>query len=364
MSNKLYSLLKLTRPLGWIPFLIPLILGIYDAFVINFSSIDILKIISGILVYGPIGAGSQYALNFYFDRNLDKENKLRIPAKDLKIADQPFSSGSISENEGKAFIMILIIAGLTISWSISTMFFLITALCALLGIAYSTPPLRFKSRPFLDIFANIACCFLSYVAGWVIFRSLTELQIFKPLLLSLLVGSGYIITTVVDIEIDRKNNVMSTSAYLGIKNVAFFGLVLLMMSYLALMAVFVQVSEKIDIVFIAIIFFVYPVILFIYNIVYDISSIRKKGGVFRYIGLTHFVFMYLIYIVASVVYSRYSLELVNMIYPLGILIYPIIFIGYYRFYRIANIEKALNMSEQATVIIPMLFIIFLVIQLI
>src|SRR3989338_6364568 len=150
MSNKLYSLLKLTRPLGWIPFLIPLILGIYDAFVINFSSIDILKIISGILVYGPIGAGSQYALNFYFDRNLDKENKLRIPAKDLKIADQPFSSGSISENEGKAFIMILIIAGLTISWSISTMFFLITALCALLGIAYSTPPLRFKSRPFLD----------------------------------------------------------------------------------------------------------------------------------------------------------------------------------------------------------------------
>jgi len=88
--------------------------------------------------------GFSFSVNNCFDHEGDKLG--------AKIAINPIASGRISVSGGILFSGLLALAGLTLTWaSFGVASLTIYSIMLLLSGAYSTPPLRFKSVPLLDM---------------------------------------------------------------------------------------------------------------------------------------------------------------------------------------------------------------------
>ncbi len=110
------------------------------------------------------------------------------------------------------------------------------------GVLYSVKPFRLKERPLLDVFMNaFGAGFVSFIAGWSVFRPLSEMvQNLVPLLsslwLSFLIGSKYLVTVVMDHESDKECGVTTTSVVFGKKFSLGFSFVLNVLSQLILIS--------------------------------------------------------------------------------------------------------------------------------
>lgn len=87
-----------------------------------------------------------FILNQYFDWEIDRVNNLK--------RNLPIASGEVTPREGLALFFAFMLISLASGFITDISIFLLLLTYTLLGIGYSTPPLRFKSRPGLDIIVS------------------------------------------------------------------------------------------------------------------------------------------------------------------------------------------------------------------
>ena len=187
------------------------------------------EFIVGAIVIGPLLGGGTVLYDDFYDRDADRDN----PRKNqLPFQKSPAKSSSILLASLALFALSQALAAL-----ISTVFLVISVLITILSFVYSTPPLRLKSRPGLDLGTNML--------GFGILCSLAGFSLGAPLgefpwlwLVPMVLGTGalYVPTTVADIYADGKNGVTTIAVSLGIPRAMKVAILLLVMANVAILA--------------------------------------------------------------------------------------------------------------------------------
>jgi len=204
MEINLKSYFKLLRLKDWRGYFLMALFGflILKGFLFSLREIIIFWII--VLLLLAFG----FSVNDCFDT---KEDKYHPEKENLLVGKK------ISFPKGLAFSILLGILGLSLSAVFGLRIFLFCLVAVLLGFFYSAPPLRFKSRPFLDLFSH------GLFAGALIF--FLPILIFNKKLnfLHYLIGFSIFYLSVMaelrnhleDYEIDKKAGLKTTVSVLG-----------------------------------------------------------------------------------------------------------------------------------------------------
>lgn len=116
-----------------------------------------------------------------------------------------------------SFTIILIIFSLTLSIFVSILTLYIVVIGVLWLFTYSAPPIRIKTRPFLEILWNGAGYgfLIFYLALSTLNFSLNPNMILLSLIPFCVVASGHVLLQVPDIQTDRKTKQTTTNALYG-----------------------------------------------------------------------------------------------------------------------------------------------------
>lgn len=220
-------LLKHMVPLFWGVSLIPYYVGwvfatrklfptlISDVLTSTTSSLAIVNefwiFVIGFIVMGPFLGGSTLLYNDYWDWEIDKDS--------LRKGLFPLPQGFLKPKTALKVSIMLMSFALIFSVFVSLLFTLIVGVCLALSIAYSTPPVRLKTRAGLDILTNaVGAGVLCSLAGWIVVRSIFDYPIYWGVVSIFTVSAIYTSTLLADYQSDKKNNVMTLAVKLGDKN--------------------------------------------------------------------------------------------------------------------------------------------------
>jgi len=150
-----------------------------------------------------LATASIFVLNQYFDRDADRENKVK--------SNLPVASGRITPRKTLIFSFLLVIACLILVFIANVNVLPLFIVYLGLWTAYSTPPFRLKSIPVADfVISGIGAGFLPFLIG----VGFTDKLIFNipsimwgAMPLMLIHCGGHIIQAVGDYEADRKTEV-------------------------------------------------------------------------------------------------------------------------------------------------------------
>ncbi|MDY6775792.1 MAG: prenyltransferase [Halobacteria archaeon] len=192
-------LLRLSRPRFWLYLAGPAVLGA----VLGGNSVDdLLSPTPAFLVlYFLIPANVMlYGVNDYFDRGIDEEN----PKKEAKESVYRRSRWV----DAVVGVSLLVTVGLTVALGSPVM-----AAFVFLSVGYSAPPLRFKTKPFLDSLSNGL-----YILPFVVSHVAVAGE-YPP---ALTVAGGWLWTmamhtfsAIPDIQPDRRAGIRTTATFLG-----------------------------------------------------------------------------------------------------------------------------------------------------
>ena len=119
--------------------------------------------------------GGLYALNDCYDAKLD--------AKHWYKKNRPIPSGKISQKEGYAFSLSVVIIALLAAYIIlGCRFFGVLLLTTFFQLIYTFPPIRLKNRFIFDLTPQIVNPTLRFAAGWVMFTHMSNLLFAWPVL--------------------------------------------------------------------------------------------------------------------------------------------------------------------------------------
>jgi 4-hydroxybenzoate polyprenyltransferase len=148
------------------------------------------------VVLGPLVWGAVLALNDLHDLPGDRHNPRKATA--------PLVTGVLTPADLARCVRLCSLAALIAAAAVGPTFLLGTAVVLALGWAYSSPPLRLKSRPGADVAVNaVVVGVLGPLAGWSLWRPVTEYPPVMVVLGLLLAAALYVPTTVMDVEADR-----------------------------------------------------------------------------------------------------------------------------------------------------------------
>jgi 1,4-dihydroxy-2-naphthoate octaprenyltransferase len=151
---------------------------------------------------------SVYSLNNTYDYKSDKEN----PSK-----TNPVAHGEINFKESLAESIVLGVSGLTFLGLVSPEGLIGGVILLVLSIVYHIPPLRTKSRPYLDIITITLLYSTPFFIGYSSINPIDLEGISFALLFGLLCGSTHPFQTAKDIEEDRRNGDITVSVLIGVK---------------------------------------------------------------------------------------------------------------------------------------------------
>jgi 4-hydroxybenzoate polyprenyltransferase len=195
----------LPRPMILIPVSTFFLLGVYHGKNATENSIVIINLLYGILSFTAL-IGAIYIINQITDKKTDlANNKLfLIPREIISVKAARIEA-----------VILIIISFFTAILFLSKAFIIILLLSLLLGLAYSIEPFRFKKRPILDVASNaVGNGILNIFAGWIVTGyQIAGWEILLPYPFA--VASVHLVTTIADIEGDRKNNLKTSGVVLG-----------------------------------------------------------------------------------------------------------------------------------------------------
>jgi 4-hydroxybenzoate polyprenyltransferase len=165
-----------------------------------------------------------YIVNQIFDRETDRENgKLFLLAE-----------GHIGVRSAWIEAIVLLGAGLAACAALRPALLPWLGGAALLGLAYSAPPSRFKARPVLDLLANAAGYGgVTFLMGYSLAGPVDRGVLVRAFPYVFLVGGVFLHTAVVDREGDRKAGLRTTSVLLRERASSAAALALLALSCLS-----------------------------------------------------------------------------------------------------------------------------------
>jgi 4-hydroxybenzoate polyprenyltransferase len=182
------------------------------------------QVILGLIIVGPLIAGSTLAYNAYTDSRVDLFN----PRK----AHLAYVTGWISPEVVLNLARGLAIMGLLLSLFLGWEFTVLIAISALLSFLYSNPRTKLKSVAGGDVLVNmVGLGILIPLAGWAASGvSISEFPHWYLLPILFALGSLYCPTLVPDYEADRKAGYKTLAVTLGRRPVVWLGLGLLVAS--------------------------------------------------------------------------------------------------------------------------------------
>jgi 4-hydroxybenzoate polyprenyltransferase len=206
LSNLITYWIKLSRPRFWLYVLGPYLIGLAAAIenVDQWWRIDVWLWFVFFLLPANVFL---YGINDLFDADTDNLNPQKKGKQEVVVRDSFRSS--------LAWVLLTIVGvtmlGALMSLPALSLWYLAGFLA--LGAAYSAPPLRFKSRPFIDFMSNI----LYVLPAGVSWAMITE----TPLpMLPLLVGGAWcgamhLFSAIPDIKADKQAKLTTTAVILG-----------------------------------------------------------------------------------------------------------------------------------------------------
>ncbi len=196
---------------------------------------DLLLMILGVLMCGPLATGFSQSINDYFDRDLDAIND---PAR-------PIPSGLVSLGEARANWVGLGVGTMAVSLYLARYSLWIPVLVGLgllVAAAYSVPPIKLKQSFWLGPPAvGLGYVCITWVIGHLIFAPLTWPSLTLALIDSALAAGLLFLNDVKSVEGDRQLGLNSLTVALGVSRAlvvsyAVIGLCELAMLVLALLA--------------------------------------------------------------------------------------------------------------------------------
>lgn len=247
MFKNLKTIFKLLRVKDWRAYFSLLVFGFIMAEGFLFPLSDIILFFSIGLLFLAFG----FSINDFFDVKEDKEknnNEINFPVQNKK---------------NFLLSIFLGLLGLSLSALFGLKVFLFTLTTELIGFFYSAPPLRMKSRPFLDLISH------GLFAGALIF--IFPLLIFTPqltLLHYLIAFSIFYLSVMLemrnhleDYQSDYRAGLRTTVCFLGYKNSENLLKYLIFFYPLALFPPFFLISQEFSFWFLILTIFFLPLFL-------------------------------------------------------------------------------------------------------
>ena len=246
--------LKQMKPLFWGVSILPFYMAwslaskkVYPTYLVGH---EFAVFILGILAVGPFLGGATILFNDYCDRRWDSHSRRKV--------DLPLLKGLIKPRSVLYTSLILFFLAVVLALLVSIWFAFLISICIFLSFIYSSPPVRLKEMPGMDILTNaVGSGVVCSVAGWTVVRPISELPVLWAVLAALGVGAIYIPTTIIDYEPDVKEGIRTIAVRLGKKTTAYLGwaCVILANCIIVLMAIYNYIIP------LFLLFFSWPVII-------------------------------------------------------------------------------------------------------
>ncbi len=206
--------LQLMKPITWIPLIWGVVCGAASSGEYIWSLENILKVLTCMLLSGPLMTGYTQTLNDFYDKEIDAINE----------PYRPIPSGAISIPQVAAQIGVLLIGGLGISYLLDLwaghefpVMLCLTLGGAFIAYIYSAPPLKLKQNGWLGNYAlGASYIALPWWAGHALFGELNWKIAILTLIYSL-AGLGIaVVNDFKSVEGDRQLGLKSLPVMFGI----------------------------------------------------------------------------------------------------------------------------------------------------
>ena len=217
--------LQLMKPITWIPLIWGVVCGAASSGAYTWSLEDILKAATCMLLSGPLMTGYTQTLNDFYDREIDAINE----------PYRPIPSGAISVPQVIAQILVLLFAGIALSYLLDQwaghdfpIMTCLTLLGSFLAYIYSAPPLKLKQNGWLGNYAlGASYIALPWWAGHALFGQLNWTIVILTLFYSL-AGLGIaVVNDFKSVEGDSKLGLKSLPVMFGITTAAWICVIMI-----------------------------------------------------------------------------------------------------------------------------------------
>ena len=240
-------LIRLIRPIAWIVFLLPVMVGFYlgaskdtvpGSIIFGFGAIFF------VLCFG-------FSVNALGDVDVDMYHDGRT--KDMNLSRQPLVTGEISMLQAKLLGLLFLVASLLCALLVGIYFVLTIIILDTIGYVYSLAPLRMKKRPVGDVICNALLGVFFFLTGMTIGKVYVN-----PLLVItvfLMASNFYIPTVMTDYEFDKKGGLRTSAVVYGGK-LLIIGMYLLTAT-ICIFGVVLILSASVEVQIIALIIIIY-----------------------------------------------------------------------------------------------------------
>ena len=217
--------LQLMKPITWIPLIWGVVCGAASSGEYFWSLENILKVLTCMLLSGPLITGYTQTLNDFYDKEIDAINE----------PYRPIPSGAISIPQVVTQMLILLFGGLGISYLLDLwaghefpVMFCLTLGGAFIAYIYSAPPLKLKQNGWLGNYAlGASYIALPWWAGHALFGQLNWKIAILTLIYSL-AGLGIaVVNDFKSVEGDRQLGLKSLPVMFGITTAAWICVIMI-----------------------------------------------------------------------------------------------------------------------------------------
>ncbi len=217
--------LQLMKPITWIPLIWGVVCGAASSGEYFWSLENILKVLTCMLLSGPLMTGYTQTLNDFYDKEIDAINE----------PYRPIPSGAISIPQVVTQMLVLLLGGLGISYLLDLwaghefpVMFCLTLGGAFIAYIYSAPPLKLKQNGWLGNYAlGASYIALPWWAGHALFGQLNWKIAILTLIYSL-AGLGIaVVNDFKSVEGDRQLGLKSLPVMFGITTAAWICVIMI-----------------------------------------------------------------------------------------------------------------------------------------
>lgn len=234
--------LQLMKPVTWIPLIWGVLCGAAASGHFQWRPQEVLASLACMLMSGPLLAGYTQTLNDFYDRDIDAINE----------PYRPIPSGAIPLGQVKLQIIVLLLAGLGVAYTLDRWAGHTTPVLLLLALAgsfvsyiYSAPPLKLKQNGWLGNYAlGASYIALPWWAGQALFGQLTWTTALLTLAYSL-AGLGIaVVNDFKSVEGDKALGLQSLPVAFGIKRASWISAAMIDLFQLAMVAVLIAIGQN------------------------------------------------------------------------------------------------------------------------
>jgi chlorophyll synthase len=226
----LRSLIELIKPVTWFPPMWAFLCGTVSTG--GLKAENLLLIVAGLFLSGPLVCGMSQAVNDWCDRHVDAINQ----------PERPIPSGRVSEKWGLRVGVFMSIVSLAFAYSIDHLVFIATLVGVLCAWIYSIEPIRLKKSAFFGP-GIVAICYegLPWFTGAAIFSATFPNKNVLIILMLYAIGAHGIMT-LNDFKAskgDRISGVKSLPVILGHKLAAYVACTIMLIPQILVVGLFV-----------------------------------------------------------------------------------------------------------------------------